>query len=134
MWYGLIFIAVSLTALAVFKREYSALLWGGFAAWFIFGTYSYTLSTALWDIYYATFWLGMLMAFVCLFRTFDTYRNKRRERREREESEGEEDAIDEYSRRNEEYQRKMDKVAGSVETDRDKRRRKRRTADTNLED
>jgi len=53
MLYGLIFLAVALTALAVFKREYSALLWGAFSAWFIFGTYAYTLSTALWDIYYA---------------------------------------------------------------------------------
>lgn len=66
---GLIFMAVALMATGyMFKRP--ALALGSSGAWLVMALVSYTISTALWDVFYGLFWFGILMIVVSGFEAF----------------------------------------------------------------
>lgn len=64
---ALILLALGLTiSTFALKSGRTILAFASAGAWVILGVYSYTQSTATWDIYYALFWLSMGMVLVCV--------------------------------------------------------------------
>jgi hypothetical protein len=57
-------LGLTIAALAL-KSGRSILGFAGAGAWLLLGVYAYTNSTALWDIYYALFWLSIGMVIAC---------------------------------------------------------------------
>lgn len=128
----LAFLAVALMALAyAFKRPAMAL--GATGVWIIFAVQSYTLSTALWDIYYTVFFVGIGVGLISLFEAM-SLRGKTKDEEEEQEEEEEKSSLDKYMENQEKIMQRMDKYEELMSSPSDRRKRKEsRKVNTRLE-
>jgi len=117
MLLGLIALPIGLMAAGyIFKRI--GLLFSAVGAWILFAVYCYGISSALWDVYYGLFWLGIAMAIVSAVESMSI-------RGGGEETE-EVSAIDRQIKRMKEHDEKMGKYRDMLEGPSSRSRRKRR--------
>jgi len=82
MLFGILLVAaIAMTAVSAFaKKAWLAFMTAGL--WIVFAVHSYTESTmpatGVWDIYYATFFLGAFFTMVCFFIPL-TWRDTKKE-------------------------------------------------------
>ena len=75
----LVMVALTLTIMGyTLKRPALGFAASGF--WVIFALFSYSLSTAVWDIYFGIFWISIAIAIICLLYTSPSPRDRQRSR------------------------------------------------------
>lgn len=99
-----LFLLMSLGLMIVgyaFKRQ--GLVFGAVGGWMLLAICSYTLSTAMWDIYYGLFWLGVGLVFVSALEAMFIGMKD-------EPEEEPQDSVDRFITKQENYQKKVDRM------------------------
>lgn len=126
--FALIFLPLALMGLAILGKL-RAVMFAAVGAWFIIGVYSYTLSTATWDIYYTLFWLCMGLGLVSAFLSMITLGGEKEEKPK--EGDVEEDSLDRVIKRQEKHAEKLERLDRAMESSGSRVRRKRQESQSN---
>lgn len=123
MIYIFLVMALVLMGMAFYFKKQS-LAFGAIGGWLLLGVQAYTLSTAVWDIYFALFFISMGFVIVSAIEAMAL-----REKKEEPPSDAE-DSLDEYFKAMDDYNKDMDRHRRVI--GRGRRTRRRDEDDTKL--
>jgi hypothetical protein len=113
--FGLLFVSVALMGIGfMFRRQ--GFVFGAVGFWMLLAGYGFVLSAATWDIYYTLGWFGVGMVLVSAIEAMVV--------REKPEPPEERDSLDDFMDKQEQYNRKVNKMEEAMRSTRRRGRRR----------